>query len=184
MFTDPAWLDNKTSFNLCRQNTFQVSKFFNSFQSLFFSLLPILVDSNDKIANISKQLQQRSSLVPIFVTSSVTGRGLTQLTKFLGHLPSLWDSSVQILVFFEPVGCTYVNPTVEAIWRAGKIWSSELSSRSTLAPEKWKNENSWSTFERSNKTRREATNWARSGRKILQLYGASYQGKGRFNFLN
>jgi len=53
-----------------------------------FSLLPIEVDSNDKVANVVAQLTRRSPLVPIFSTSAVTGAGLALLTAFLGQLPA------------------------------------------------------------------------------------------------
>jgi len=54
-----------------------------------FNLIPMMVDSNDKVLNMSKKFDQsESSLVPIFLTSSVTGEGLDLLTSFLNYLPT------------------------------------------------------------------------------------------------
>jgi GTPase len=53
------------------------------------SFIPMIVDTNDKVINISSNLNQaKSKLLPIFVTSSVSGQGLELLTNFLNYLPT------------------------------------------------------------------------------------------------
>lgn len=54
-----------------------------------FSFIPMIVDTNDKVVNVSARLNQpKTSILPIFLTSSVTGQGLDLLTNFLSLLPT------------------------------------------------------------------------------------------------
>ena len=51
--------------------------------------LPSTLQNRSKVLNMSKKFDQsESSLVPIFLTSSVTGEGLDLLTSFLNYLPT------------------------------------------------------------------------------------------------
>ena len=51
--------------------------------------LPSTFQNRSKVLNMSKKFDQsESSLVPIFLTSSVTGEGLDLLTSFLNYLPT------------------------------------------------------------------------------------------------
>ena len=49
----------------------------------------LTLQNRSKVLNMSKKFDQsESSLVPIFLTSSVTGEGLDLLTSFLNYLPT------------------------------------------------------------------------------------------------
>lgn len=52
-----------------------------------FDFLPILIDSEAKVANVSKTFSRRDNIIPIFTTSSVNGNGLNLITSFLNLLP-------------------------------------------------------------------------------------------------
>ena len=52
-----------------------------------FDFLPILIDSESKAANVSRNFHKREKVIPIFTSSSVNGRGLDLLNTFLNLLP-------------------------------------------------------------------------------------------------
>lgn len=78
-----------TKIDLCSESQIQsqlrnVEKFLGE---LPFDFLPILIDSDTKVANVSKNFNHSDKIIPIFTTSSVNGHGLNIVTSFLNLLP-------------------------------------------------------------------------------------------------
>jgi len=78
-----------TKTDLCSPSQIQkqiqsIEKFLSD---LPFNFLPIVINSESKVANVSRTFSKTGNLAPIFTTSSVTGQGLKLVTSFLNLLP-------------------------------------------------------------------------------------------------
>lgn len=69
----------------------QIGKIEEFLTELPFDYVPVVADTQSKAVNLSTTFKEETKVVPMFLTSSVTGSGLDLLRKYINLLPSWAD---------------------------------------------------------------------------------------------